>query len=436
MERDVILLRVTLQAKAPLMIASGEEDARHDVLLVRDPNNLPTIPATSIAGALRARIGDRQKDWFGSETPDHRQRSSVIFTAGLFHWSDNRPRDGLVLGADLAKLHADPLCKEVLSDADPFMRQHVRLNEHGVVDGSGKFTRAAVPAGARFTFEVRTSLVEAADEIERLVKSGIWLGGATRSGYGQMACIALGREDLSLPRDIERWTAIVTADIGTESPIRTVNVDGMTESATWIIGGKIENTLLIGAESDNLDVDRVPWSEPRILWAGDRGSFKRDCVVVPGASIKGPIRHRTLFHLRRLKVADADGVNDDLFGSVATETGGGAGKLRFHDVTIEGAREIVQTHVGLDRFTGGARRGVLFTDRLLWQPELAICIDEISPGSVTLDQRRALAATMDDLRSGLLGIGAEWGEGAGVFGTVKTFVIPEAEYSAGAEHAA
>lgn len=436
MERKVILLRVTLQAQAPLMIASGEEDALHDVLLVRDPNDLPTIPATSIAGALRALIEGRQNDWFGSETREHRQRSAVTFTDGLFHWSDNVPRDGLVLGDARAALSRDPLCREVLSTGDPVMRQHVRLNEHGVVEGTGKFTRSAVPAGARFTFEVRTSLTEAADEIERLVKAGIWLGGATRSGYGQMACVALGREDLTLPRDMARWMAIVTRDIGTESAIRMRPVDGSKASSTWMIGGQIEGTLLIGAEGSTLDVDRVPWSEPRILWAGDKGTFKRDCLVIPGTSIKGPIRHRTLFHLRRVKVADPGGVNDDLFGKVDPKTGCAAGKLRFHDVPLDNVQDIVQTHVGLDRFTGGARRGVLFTDRMLWQPTLAIRIDEIRPGSLSLDQRRALAATMEDLQRGLLGIGAEWGEGAGIFGTVDTFVIPDTGDKAEAGHAA
>jgi CRISPR/Cas system CSM-associated protein Csm3 (group 7 of RAMP superfamily) len=436
MERKVILLRVTLQALAPLMIASGEEDALHDVLLVRDPNDLPTIPATSIAGALRARIGDRHNDWFGSETPERRQRSAVTFTDGLFHWSDNLPRDGMVLGEARAALARDPLCREVLGSADPVMRQHVRLSAHGVVDGSGKFTRSAVPAGARFTFEVRTSLAEAADEIERLVKAGIWLGGATRSGYGQMACVALGREDLTLPRDMARWTAIVTKDIGTESAIRTRPVEGSKVSSTWTIGGRIEGTLLIGAESGTLEEDRVPWREPRIQWTGDRGSFQRNCLVVPGTSIKGPIRHRTLFHLRRLKVAHAEEVNDDLFGSVASEAGGAAGKLRFHDAPVDDVREIVQTHVGLDRFTGGARRGVLFTDRMLWQPQLAVRIDEITPGSLSLDQRLALAATMEDLRRGLLGIGAEWGEGAGIFGTIETFVIPDIGDKAEAGNAA
>ena len=123
MERKVILLRVTLQALAPLMIASGEEDALHDVLLVRDPNDLPTIPATSIAGALRARIGDRHNDWFGSETPERRQRSAVTFTDGLFHWSDNLPRDGMVLGEARAVSGGSvPFTQATLNPIGSFLR--------------------------------------------------------------------------------------------------------------------------------------------------------------------------------------------------------------------------------------------------------------------------------------------------------------------------
>ena len=72
------------------------------------------------------------------------------------------------------------------------------------------------------------------------------------------------------------------------------------------------------------------------------------------------------------------------------------------------------THVGLDRFTGGSRRGVLFTDEMLWRPELAFRITPLR-GFPCIACRAAFTAALNDLKSGRLGIGADWGDGVGVF---------------------
>jgi hypothetical protein len=71
--------------------------------------------------------------------------------------------------------------------------------------------------------------------------------------------------------------------------------------------------------------------------------------------------------------------------------------------------------VGLDRFTGGPRRGVLFTDEALWQPNITLRVTELQPDQITNRQRAALRAALNDLAQGVLGLGAEWGEGVGVF---------------------
>ncbi len=70
------------------------------------------------------------------------------------------------------------------------------------------------------------------------------------------------------------------------------------------------------------------------------------------------------------------------------------------------------SHVSLDRFSGGARRGALFTNIALWRPVLEISID-----AEDVENCEALCAfekALGDLRSGLLGVGADWGEGSGV----------------------
>ncbi|WP_428697118.1 RAMP superfamily CRISPR-associated protein [Stappia sp.] len=416
MQRDWTILRVTLQSRSPLIIASGEDEAMSDTDPVRDANGLPMLPATSLAGALRARAGNTADDWFGWQVEDGGKRSSVAFTDGLFHWADDRPRDGLVLKPDdLAGMSGDDLCKAVLPGQRPLIRQHVRLNDKGTVDGDGKFSRDAVPTGARFTFEMRTDNRAAADALQGLIREGLFLGGATRSGYGETACVRLLREDLTLPADWSRWCAIFGGDLGQDRDMKesaSATARG-ADPAGWVLSGRMEGPLLIGADGRNDGEDRAPWREPRIVWDGRKGRLDQEVFVIPGSAIKGPVRHRALYHLRKAKVADAQAVLNDMFGHAAKGGSGRAGRLRFHDVAIANAEVIAQTHVGLDRFSGGARRGVLFTDALLWRPRLEIRITKL--GLLTSEMLRALEDSLSDLKAGRLGIGAEWGEGAGIF---------------------
>lgn len=426
MRHERFIRRITLEAAAPLAIQSGEEDALNDTLLVRDPNGLPFIPATSLAGAMRAAAGTEADEWFGWQEGNAGSRSPLTISDALLHWSDDGPRDGLITeAAGLRRLEADELCRHLLPGAEPLVRQHVRLNDRGVVDGSGKFTRSAVPAGARFTFEVRSHRRDVIDGVTGLIKAGLWLGGATRSGYGQMMCIAIGELDLELPRDWRKWCEFAGKDLGTDGPVVRKAWSTSGSVAAWHLKGRIEGALLVGAEGRNLKEDRAPWREKRVRWNKRIGGAAEviEAFVVPGSAIKGPLRHRALFHLRRHGVADPDSCVNTLFGSVAQDDTGSAGKLRFADAVIDDPVIFTQTHVGLDRFTGGSRRGVLFTDAVLWRPRLDVSI--FATRDLDAIEHLGLAAALNDLRLGLCGIGAEWGEGAGVFAEIETFSIPD-----------
>ncbi len=414
------IARFTLQASSPLMIAGGEEDPLNDNSLARDANRLPMLPATTLAGVLRAAVGDKANGWFGYVDGSKGDRSALTLTDGLFHWSDDKPRDGLDFTRPAPD--TDPLCQLVLNDA-PILRDHNRLNEAGVVDGDGKFNRVAVPTGARFTFEMRATGDDSAlNAVVDIIKGGLSLGGASRSGYGAMICVASGVEhfDLEKPADQERYKAVCEADIGTGSLIvmsgpKPNAVDGRH----WTLTGQIEGPLLIGAKPQSREENRAPYMEKRIDWTGNPAAIK-DATIIPASSIKGPLRHRTLFHLReegrrsgRTPEEVADLLADLLIEIFGTEKGvAKAGILRFHDVPISNPTDITLTHVSLDRFTGGARSGALFTDRMLWQPTLEIRIDELKP--LTEPACKAFEAALNDMAMGLCGIGAEWGEGAGI----------------------
>lgn len=416
------IARLTVDCTSPLAIGTGDDDPLYDLLLARDPNGLPMLPATSIAGALRARLTiDDARKWLGSDASDAPARSLVDITDGLVHWSDNKPRDGRV---DQASVKGDCICKMLLGKV-PVERDHVRLDHRGVVDGDGKFTRSAVPTGTRFTFELRATDDKPIAALVALIKAGLVLGGASRAGYGQLRCISYVKKtiDLSSNQGWKDYCEITGHSIGQDSLIDCKPVDPPSAHFVgWQITGQIEGPLLIAAlGGDPSRPKRVPYQEVRITWEKDVATIGQ-YFVIPGSSIKGPVRHRTEFHLRKSEPAQAEALIIEMFGSVANGDGGMAGALRFHDCIPEGARLVQDvSHVSLDRFSGGARKGALFADDMLWRPTLALKIERLRP--LPEAAYKALTSALDDLKTGLCGIGAEWGEGAGVFESVAVVEV-------------
>ncbi|NOU05581.1 MAG: hypothetical protein HOO99_05295 [Hyphomicrobiaceae bacterium] len=90
------IARVTVEARTPLSLASGSYDARFDTLLVRDANDLPALPGTSIAGVLRRVFESR----FGAE------RTTSLF--GLPGGTSDSVADGFEGFSPLGVLGACP----------------------------------------------------------------------------------------------------------------------------------------------------------------------------------------------------------------------------------------------------------------------------------------------------------------------------------------
>lgn len=410
------VFRFVLRAISPLTISSGAGDPLQDNLLVRDCNGLPMIPATTLAGAVRANFDDEStaNRVFGFQDDSEGGRSLLTFSDGLCHCSDGTPRDGWSMLPD------GEVDRLLLRDS-PMLRQHVALNERGVTDDSRKFARSAVPPGARFTFEISSwEALDELNEVANMVRLGLFLGGATRSGYGALKCELEGKQDFDLTTSSgsTAYRRYAKTTLGAEFGCKLVPVqEPSAPKSGWTISGTIEGPLLIGDEKDDGRGGRQPYAMDCIEWANGRGKIGPRKELVPAASVKGALRHRTLFHLRRLGEAKAGDMVDDLFGCAAQGERGRAGKLRFVDAELQGGDRLEVAHVSLDRFTGGARdkSGALFSDFVVWRPDLQIeifCSDEL-----TGRQYEAFGLALSDLKTGLLGIGADWGEGSGLFET-------------------
>ncbi len=465
MSRFVHVLRCVIETTAPLSIATGTVDATHDVLIVRDAHGFPAIPGSSLAGVLRHALarsvlsnGDREAldDLFGrakikqSEKDGveaRREKSRLRVSWGVIHDQDDRPIDGPIETVTYAESH--PVIR-LLRDVQPVRRSHVKLNERGTAEEHLLFERGAVPAGTRFTFQMEidddTDTGDLADKVEDLLDVLLdpttRIGGAGRRSYGSFVLLRHASATLDLRRSEHlALLSVVRGPLSAALPDIMTWVEPETVSAPDRITLDLVSVghFAVGGEGAAIAIatrevrgrkklpDKLPYSETAIRWT-DQGAALVQWLVVPASSVKGALRHRTLFHLRCLRlplgthVATTDRDLEPLFGSVREgidETASGrAGRVMIADVRMDPRQTVFQVidHNGIDRFTGGVRRGILFSEQVIHHARLTLTID-LAGGwlGVPDDLRTAFERALDDLREERLALGAGASRGHGFF---------------------
>lgn len=479
---------VTIELLTPLHIGAGDEGEISDAAVVLDANGLAAIPGSSIKGVLRSAF-ERE---FGAENPGlarnvfgfqqrKNQKASpnepdgqgarLRVTWGRVHNQHNQPVIGL-LDPDAVK--TDPV---LASAAAPELRDHVRINGRGVSEN--KFDDLSVPAGHRFTFEIRfqsnngpeDSLVWA--RLLALLRrarehtGSLRFGGKTRRGFGAVKVIRLeARPDdtsVTLP---PRGEALETVWLEPE------------EDCFWMFGGgdniSAENPREEKSENnEKKDTDSHPVRAAKIVWdSAHRGRVEPAVLVIPGSAVKGPLRHRTLYHTRRRLGVWAEDPDPAmlalsnlavslLFGDVSLDAPedatparqkpserARAGCVFIDDLYLDGRdgappeppQAPIQNHVTIDRALGGAFDHHLFNDQPLHGGGFSLRIHIEKPDSFRLSTRErgiltaaglqdntqalsdlfkaacdALDDALRDLKSGLLALGAHGSRGYGWF---------------------
>ena len=474
LQRSVLhIARFTLEARTALSIGTGGPDGTYDHPIVRDANGLPAIPGTSLAGVLRALSkASSDSDWavndlFGWQERDEGAASRVEVAACALQDSTGRPVEGLLLdAAESKRLSTDPLLRAALAtQADPLFRDRVRLSHRGVAAKTGKYDRGLLPAGYRFSGELRLWSEDKDDPqwrslLGRLADPGLRLGGATRAGMGavQVTSLHTGRFDLCEPAEVSGFRALGTGlddtqrlqafaidTLSTETATRTLSIE-LTPRDFWRFGQG--NHSLQPRRGGEKAADLLPKVEPVVSWGTDgRAQINTRLALVPGSSIKGALAHRTAFHWNALNQRFADDLSADelaawdksehcdgvreLFGYAKDRLSGSAslpvkagqaGQVIIDDAHIEMPAAELENHLQtmihncLDRFTGGVRDRMLFTEELIYRRPIRLRIT-LLPGfdRASASARQALARAIRDLCEGRLGLGAGTTKGHGSF---------------------
>jgi CRISPR/Cas system CSM-associated protein Csm3 (group 7 of RAMP superfamily) len=329
------LIRVMIETTAPLAIGSGRSGLLNQRLIVRDPNHLPYLPGSSLAGVLRHRLAERLNETTlnflfgyqgtekatGTQTGQAGQGSRIRISAGILVGSDGE--------TVLEGLNLDPsLIPPLLGDEDLPERDHVRINHRGVVDGRGKFMAELVPTGTRFVFETEL-LGEQEDEVafEQLIEvlrdPTFRLGGSTRQGRGSWRILRSAYRTYNL-RQSDELDAYLQQSASLQIPLvgaETLSVKSSPLGQAWeattltlepadffFFGSGDVSPVLSPPDKNGRSypeswLDMLPKQEKQLFWEPD-GDKERVSVkavyLLPGSSIKGALAHRLAFHYNRL----------------------------------------------------------------------------------------------------------------------------------------
>jgi len=498
------VFRGTIEFTTPFLIGAGREDDVADLTFVSDSNGLPALPGTSLTGVLRAlyteTYGDAEAaELFGFQKRDEGAGSRLVVSWGCLCDSENRPVEGIV---DAARL-ADPVLREA---REAHVRDHVRITHRGAADaaGYGKFDERALSAGHRFVFELELGGTEGDRSrweklLALLTAPGFRLGGRTRRGFGAFRFVACAARVFDLREHFEEYAkhpvslaepspVLASMDLPESAGGKFLEVElRLRPRGYWMFGGGVD----VKGEADMapLRVSRIVWKKDK---GGERGSVQKNVLLLPASSIKGALAHRTAFHYNALKGRFADGSGETdlaalcgeanpavraLFGAckgskdrdgengkdkaegnaaMSRKTRGGEpedlgrrGRVLLDDLYLEPKAEpasLLVHHVGLDRFTGGARDQVLFSERPFWRireeaksspmaqrtPEQhslpALHIRILDPEEIEKEAPGALHAfrrALDDLVEGRLQLGAGSGRGMGYCEAARPVAWPK-----------
>jgi CRISPR/Cas system CSM-associated protein Csm3 (group 7 of RAMP superfamily) len=339
------------------------------------------------------------------------------------------------------------------------IRQHAKIGDRGATVKGGKFDEEVVLKGTRFCFEMEMLSSNREDEVkfreilDTLNSDAFRIGSGSRSGFGEIEVV--GGQCLYKVIDLtdkeqKGWYLKKSSSLSEEwqNP-KTIklNKPNPTDWVTYILQLNPTDFILFGSGFGNDKADMTFVKESFIDWSGGTAQMKNRerVILIPASSVKGALSHRIAFHYNKIKGIFADtltegkkiddfvGKNNEavkaVFGSEGEKGPEGRmqnklrGNVLMSDIIQESsASSKILNHVSIDRFTGGAIEGALFSEEVLFAKEQSFELKLLVNSNAFKDEKVKMAfeETLKDLCSGMLPLGGGVNRGNGCFeGTIK-----------------
>ena len=429
-----LLARIVIEAETPIAVGGGESGILTDSLVATDINGLPYIPGTSIAGVLRHSIVDENfvNKYLGYQEDDFGQGSKIIISDAVMIGKEGKALD------DLQEIDLEDEFYIHFSQLP--IRQHVRINSQGTTDEGGKFDCQVVFKGTRFVFDVELVTTSQNDEtdfitiLKHLSQPEMRLGSGIHNGYGKIKVVDYKIKSLDLKKKedldsyINKSSCLAEEWPFTEDQKKPLDKEGGKKWISYNLELKPDSFFLFGSGLSDDNADMTPVDEWFIKWENGKPHFVEG-TLIPASSIKGALSHRTAFYWNKLnhKYADkSEGVTGDkndavaaIFGRVVDSNKIEHGNILLSDVIIPKVPSKILNHVSIDRFTGGALDGALFTERITYSPKTIIPIEILVDSTAFCGKDKtiqdAFQKAIEDLGNGMLPLGGGVNRGHGIF---------------------
>jgi CRISPR/Cas system CSM-associated protein Csm3 (group 7 of RAMP superfamily) len=419
--RRFVLLRLDLElltpggVSAPEALADREVRARGvDLPLARDGWNRLYVPATSLAGSLRACAEATGRD------------PSVLFGA-VRQSHDPDPETG----RPVTEATASPIrfLGTAISDVQPDRRTRNTIDRvRGATVPTRLWRGELLPAGTSITCYLRLDDPGLLDALIGVLAA--WrphIGGGQSVGRGQARLVGVCSRTIDLAT-IEGLRAWLTGggpslfDDASTEPVNVPDTGHQQRRHQW--RWEIVDGLHVGSGSRAESLGERTSAPALVLRSGGR-------PCIPGSTWKGLLRSRCEYILRSVggracHSADADRacrrepVCDvcAIFGwtgrdDEAAETAGQRSRLLFADSVIEDDHIVVRQHVALDRVTGGARPNQLYAQEIVESGTCTLDITIADENDLPPIALPLLDLAIADIDEGYLAVGAATTRGHG-----------------------
>ncbi|MDO9154291.1 MAG: RAMP superfamily CRISPR-associated protein [Paludibacter sp.] len=429
------LARFIIEAETPLFVGSGQASLLKDALVQKDCNGFPMINGTSLAGVLRNALASNE--WidsiFGFANGDKGNGSLLKVSSAYMLLNESDVSEGI------AEYRDDKLINKFNNLPS---RQHVRINHKGVAAEKGLFDNEVVYKGVRFVFELELRGTKNDETswnsiVNQTQSPNFRIGSGTRNGYGSLKVLKLYNKtfDLTQKSDFDAYLNF-NPSFNAKLDWKEVRSELITNDAftqySFILKPDLFFVFSEGFGDD--EADNRPLEEEVAIYRNNTIEFDKQ-TIIPASSIKGAISHRVAFHYNRIteQFADYDkgktGIDNDavvaLFGKAGKDNDSKvvdaqAGNVFINDFYFmdkQISNKKIFNHVAIDRFTGGAMAGALFSEKVSSIGTGNFNFDVFVKLSDTIDANivNAFEAALTDICKGLLPLGGMTTKGHGMF---------------------
>jgi len=429
--QSMVFMKLQFTLNTPLNVGSGEDEySDHDC--VRDFDGNPFIPATSIAGLLRSSMDKKSANCLMGYTKGREaEQSRLMISDGVFIDPKNTPK---------------------LS-----VRDGVALNENRVAKDQTKYDYEVIQSGASFETEISFKVFKEDNQVKwqifaepllyalKLVNEDkLRLGYKTNRGLGSLKVSgqykAFEGDDLKNSiafRKADNWAGwdgienidnlIANATGTARDDIQTITVEACIPGTICV---RTYNPLSLEIQSDDQQIQ----ADYLQIQADYQQLTDGNDAVLPGTSLAGAFSKTAGILLGELGM---DELNIRrtlawLFGHVPSKEEAAGKKrerkakpkeekplpdswnsaIRFLEAKLKKGKDMPLTRTKIDRFSGSAAKGSLFSERVYQGAETELSIQIRGEG---LDWAAGLVVlVLKDIHAGLTVFGGEVAVGRGI----------------------